>query len=79
MSDAFDAFTPDDAGNPIGERSTREGGRPRIDNSIPGGRSRVGHVDLSDICVEDLQVVAGAVDRWRSLRPPTNVTRPTTR
>ncbi|WP_156910666.1 hypothetical protein [Nocardia mangyaensis] len=37
---------------------------------MTAGRSRAGHVDLADLCGADLHVVASAVDRWRSLRPP---------
>ncbi|MEV6063879.1 hypothetical protein [Nocardia asteroides] len=71
MSGAFDAFIPDDSGKPTGE-STREGDRAyrTSDAPVPVRSNRAGHVDMADICLEDLQVVAGAVDRWRSLRAP---------
>lgn len=72
MSGAFDSFTPDDSGRPAEERSTREGDRPfgGVDDRMAPGHSHAGHVDLADLCIADLHVVASAVDRWRSLRPP---------
>lgn len=72
MSGAFDAFTPDESGSPAEDPPPREYERGFRD-AEPAHRQkafRAGHVDFSDICLEDLQVVAGAVDRWRSLRPP---------